>query len=271
MREEADRAGWAGDFDWFRANYDRLTFEDLKRIYAIWLKKYPVQVSHDPMFVIDSLWRIVSEVGRDDLSVAELGGYNGQLALEAFKHFPRLNWLNIEIIQHRPVSGLDKYRYTEYILSAQIWEDRLKIDDKDVFVSQDTLEHFPDHEFERIVELLLRSKPRYLILKIPVLEAGQDWSAIASSHLLRLGKGRIKMLLSSCYEILMEQSQPLPITESVPAMIRQIAIPVLRLKRYSRITRALRRFRNLVNRSSSKLKKSGSPGWSSLWRLRTDS
>jgi hypothetical protein len=98
---DSDRAEWSADFDWYRANYQRLSFNDLKRINAIWLQKYPVQRHYNVNFVIDSFRRIVSEIGRDKLRIAELGGYNGNLALQVLRVFPRLHWLNTEIIKNR--------------------------------------------------------------------------------------------------------------------------------------------------------------------------
>jgi hypothetical protein len=137
---DSDRAEWSADFDWYRANYQRLSFNDLKRINAIWLQKYPVQRHYNVNFVIDSFRRIVSEIGRDKLRIAELGGYNGNLALQVLRVFPRLHWLNTEIIKHAPVSDLRNYQYSEYVLSKQIWDEMLDISDRDVFVSVNTLD-----------------------------------------------------------------------------------------------------------------------------------
>jgi hypothetical protein len=205
-KEDIDRAGWSGDFDWYRANYQRLSFDDLKRINAIWSQKYPIQRHYNVDFVIDSFRRIVSETGRDQLRIAELGGYNGGLALQVLRVFPRLHWTNIEIIKHTSVSDLRNYQYCEYVLSKQIWEEMLDISDRDVFVSVNTLEHFPNNEMKNIVDYLSKNRPTYLLLSIPTV-GGLSWNGYGGSHLLMMGREEVKGLLSGSYAIMVEEGQ----------------------------------------------------------------
>jgi hypothetical protein len=227
-RKDVDRAGWAGDFDWYRANYEKLTFDDIKRLNVIWSHKYPVQKHCNLDFVIKCFRRIISETGRDQLRVAELGGYNGELALDVFRVFPRLDWLNIEIIAHNPVNDLKNYQYAEYVLSAQIWEEGLDLRDRDVFVSVNTLEHFPDNEMREIVEYLSKNRPRYLVLSVPTVFGGLNWNGYFGSHLLEMGKDRVKALLSESYVILMEESQAISyFFHLISSLRRGILSPVL--------------------------------------------
>ncbi len=266
-KEEVEKAGRNDDFDWFRKNYEKLTFDDLKQLYGIWLEKHPAQEFYDPKFVIDCFTRIVSETGKETLNVVELGGYNGRLALEVFRAFPKLDWLNVEIISHSPASGLENYRYMEHVLTNQIWEENLDITGADVFASGDTLEHFSDHEMKKIVEYISRNQPSYLILKIPVSGRGQNWNGITASHLLQIGRKEIKKLFSASYEIVTEETQtPFKgggIRSSVDRMFKRAAI-LAATTVGSVVKKPISR---RISVWSTAAERWNNEWWSSLWRL----
>jgi len=264
-KEELDTAGWNDDFDWLRANYRNLTFNDLKRLSEIWLKRYPVQRYYDREFVVSCFRRIMSELHKDSLRVVELGGYNGELALEMSEVFPRLDWLNIEIIQHEPLAGLDRYKYREYVLLQQIWDDGVDISGRDVFVSFDTLEHFPNDEFEKIVLYLSMNRPRFLILKIPILDQGQRWSGKSDSHLLTMGSRRVRELLSSSYEILIDDQRRSSadfLLFTLPRKILEQAVCLVPSSARSRLVTGIRSCRWPYLEKMLSI-----PGWHSFWRL----
>jgi hypothetical protein len=119
-----------------------------------------------------------------------------------FRLYPRLDWLNIEIIGHEPVKGLENYSYREHVLSRQIWEENLDLSDRDLFISSDTLEHFTDDEFEKIVDYLGMQHIRFLSLKVPIVSGGQRWDGVSASHLLNMGVEEAKERISRYYVLI---------------------------------------------------------------------
>jgi hypothetical protein len=199
------RAGVEGNFDLYRDNYHLLSFEDLKRINQVWVAKYPDQHFYDSSFVIEAFRKIVSNLGRDDIQVVELGGFDGSLAFQVLQHFPDATWLNLEIGEHMPAPGLDGFQYKEQVLTDHLWECKPNIDGRDVFVSGDTLEHFPDDQFQKVIDYVTENRVSYLVLKIPISDKGQDWRGCFGSHLLRMGRNQVKKVLVKRYVLVMEK------------------------------------------------------------------
>lgn len=199
------RAGIEGNFDVYRENYRFLSFQDLKRINQVWAAKYPDQHYFDSSFVIEAFRKIASNLGRDNIQVVELGGFDGSLAFQVLQHFPNAAWLNLEIGEHLPVPGLDKFQYKEQVLADQLWECKPNIDAPDVFVSGDTLEHFPDDQFQKIIDFVTQNRISYLVLKIPISDNGQNWRGYFGSHLLHRGRNQVKEMLVKSYVLVTEK------------------------------------------------------------------
>lgn len=189
----------------YRSNYHLLSFQDLKRINEVWTTNYPDQHYSDSSFVIGAFRKITSNLGRDKVEVVELGGFDGSLAFEVLQHFPKASWLNFDIIEHVAVQGLSKFKYKEQVLTDHFWECKPRIDGRDVFVSGDTLEHFSDDQFQKIVDYVTQSQISYLVLKIPIANNGQDWRGYLGSHVLRMGRNQVKKLLLRDYALIMER------------------------------------------------------------------
>lgn len=198
------QAGVEGNFDAYRDTYRLLSFEDLRRINKVWAAKYPNQHFADSSFVIKALRKTISDLRRDGIHVVELGGFNGALALKVLQHFPNSTWLNFDIGEHRPVAGLDRYRYKEQVLTDHLWESKPNIDGSDVFVSTNTLEHFPDDQFQKIIDYVTQKHVSYLVLEIPISENGQEWRGYNGSHMLRMGRNQVKKVLVKNYVLVME-------------------------------------------------------------------
>jgi len=149
---------------------------------------------------------VIGEVNGDTVRVVELGGHKGELALSVFSHipiFPFVKWLNLEIVRYESVEGL-KHNYALYELTDQLWSGLLDINGCDLFVCSHTLEHFSDNDLNKLLLYLFMCNIKYLALSMPIKEEGQDWSGHYSSHLLGVGRRYIRSLLSSKYELLME-------------------------------------------------------------------
>lgn len=193
------------DFDWFREKYDQLSLDDLKILYATWHEVNPDQHFFHLPFIEQSFATIIGETGRDDLNVVELGGYDGTLALRILENHPALNWLNVDILPHKPVAGLEGKHYRLHVLSKQIWDEKPDIKPCDVFVSSETLEHFSNHEFQRIMQFITGNNATYLILQVPMLNQPYSWQGEKSAHVLTLTQTNVKTILRKDYELLAEQ------------------------------------------------------------------
>jgi hypothetical protein len=203
-RTRLEAIAQTGDFDTFRKYYRCLSFDDLKKIYEIWLQKYPEQRHFDTRLFLSCIKNAASALNKK-VKVVELGGYGGELAFQIFKECPEiLEWLNIEIVKHKMFNGLEKYHYSEYVLSKQVWQEDLDISKYDIFISSDTLEHFTDEEVRKLITFIVNNKVKYLALKAPILFNGQTWNGAVASHVLNMGTKQIKRLLEVSYELIDE-------------------------------------------------------------------
>lgn len=201
--EDIQKIGWTGDFDWFRRVYPTMTFEELKRLYGIWYVKYPEQRYYNIIWFTECIRDAMLELGRNDLKIVEIGGYNGELALEMFRIFNKIEWLNIEVIGHNQLKELQNYNYKEQVLSKQIWDENPDISKYDFFITSDTIEHFPDNEVINIFEYISSSKIKYLSMKIQIIDNGQVWDGQAAAHLINMGTEKAKSILSDLnYELI---------------------------------------------------------------------
>jgi len=142
---------------------------------------------------------------RLDLKVVELGGYEGELALQILEIYPKIQWLNVEIIKHRIKRGLENYRYREHVLSNQLWNEKLELRGYDVFVSSHTLEHLNAVQVKHLFHYLIGNKIEYLILQTPVKANGQTWQGYGGAHVLRMGSNHMKKMLNPSYCLVCER------------------------------------------------------------------
>lgn len=194
-----------GKFDHFREVFPSLSFNDLKKQHEEWYREYPGQTRVSKQFFINCFKYVVKTLKRSNLNVVELGGYEGELALQILKFYPEMQWLNIEIISHRMKKGLENYQYKEHVLSDQLWNENLDLRKYDVFVSSHTLEHLSDVQVERLFHYLGANNLKYLILQVPIKVNGQTWQGYGGAHVLRMGSTQMKKLLNPLYCLVYER------------------------------------------------------------------
>lgn len=187
------------EFNFYRLVYDKLSFKDLKRLNTRWYTMFPDQGRSDGKFVFDSLKTI-----DQPFSVAELGGYQGELASQMFQKFPNMRWVSFDIIPHKIVSELHKYKFSEYVLQQQLWHNLIDLTGFQAFISMHTLEHFSNTEFLEWVDYIFTQNIPHLILQLPVQLEGQSCENYFGSHLLTYGSDKIKELLGKRYKLLSE-------------------------------------------------------------------
>lgn len=194
------------EFDTFRSAYPTLSFAQLKEYNENWYKRYPTQIYFDKDFVKQAFTFV------EQANVVELGGYQGELAYAMFQEHPELQWVNMEIIPHKPVEGLEKFQYKEVVLERQFWEDESVngfLEGSNVFIISDTLEHFADSEVVKIFKKVREAKISLLVLKTQCKEFGQLWHFYNGSHLMQFGRYHLRELLKGFgYECVLEQDKP---------------------------------------------------------------
>lgn len=194
------------EWTWYRTRYDSLSFEEKKLLHEMWYHKYPIGRLYrgfgDMRFFFDSLKRINNKLQKEDIKVAELGGRDGALAFFLFRKHPNLKWTNFEIIKHQEHKDLDKFQYTEHELSAEFWEEKPNINEYDVFLSRNTIEHLSDNDAKNLFNYLSEEKVKYLVLRICTSPGGQEWRGYIGSHVLKMGSREITRLLNQSYNLI---------------------------------------------------------------------
>ena len=194
--------------DKFRSDFPSLTFDALKEKYEQWYTTAPHQTRFSKTFFVNCFKYIVKILRRGNLKVLELGGYEGELALQILKIYPGIQWLNVEIVKHRMKKDLANYSYREHVLSDQLWNEKLNVRGYDVFASSHTLEHLSDMQVKLLFHYLVSNSIRYLILQLPIQAKGQTWQGYGGAHVLRMGSNQIKKLLTPSYCLVYERREP---------------------------------------------------------------
>lgn len=165
---------------------------------------YPDQKRFDFVFVRSCIKYLTKRLRKRDLFVAEMGGYQGELAYEILKDFSPITWSNFEIIPHRRVCELAQYDYEEIVLTKPLWLEKIDLKNCDVFIMSDTIEHFSDEEANETFNMLQRFNIKSVIIKSPLNPSGQTWDNYNGSHLLRLGSNHLKAILGKDYRLVKE-------------------------------------------------------------------
>lgn len=208
--EEIEAFCRVGDFDRFREVYHELSFEQLKFCYKIWTEVYPEQKYWNLEWFLGCI-REIQEKMLEPIWIAELGGYDGELALEVFKaahtDSTPIIWDNYDLISHERLSSELKARpYKEIILNSHFYDSNPDLFGVDLFLASDTLEHFTDEEVERILKTVAKCSVDYILLKMPIKPDGQDWKGQSAAHLCTLGQEAIKEFLSVLgYKLIREE------------------------------------------------------------------
>jgi len=202
LQRESDRVHalhiltWTAHFNFYRMIYNQLSFEDKQRLYQMYLEVFPQE---DEVFDTEFVLQCLQQIPQKNLRIAELGGYQGELAQHIIKelHIP---WVSFEIIPHKIPKNIENL-FTEYILSKELWQTNLDLSKITAFISMHTLEHFSDQEFIELVKYLVHWKVPYLIFQMPIQPEGQTWRNYYGAHVLKMGSTQVKKLLAPHYRL----------------------------------------------------------------------
>ncbi len=185
-------------FDWWRDQYDTFTVEENIEIGDQLERKYPGQASFNPA-VFDQFFqrrRIKS------LSVLEIGGWKGELALHCFtRHHPAISdWLNIDMCK----AAVDKsiqmpYPYRSYFPHDFKWwrniskHNIIQPRSYDVCISAHTIEHLSNVDLMEVIGSITGIPS--IIFEAPISMEGQKWDGYFGTHILEMGWNDINRLM----------------------------------------------------------------------------
>lgn len=180
-------------WDRWRELYEDLSHEENIQFGNEIFARYPVQKSFNAVGILAAL---KIECAAKSISVLEVGGWRGDLALAAFEQLGCgiTQWTNIDMCRaalDRPPEGLLAYPYVPFFPDSFKWfSGRQPLKSFDVFVSAHTIEHLSDHDALDLLDHV--SNARTMILEIPITDQGQRWDGYEGTHILGLGWNAIE-------------------------------------------------------------------------------
>jgi len=176
------------NWDFYRNAYLRgdMTFMEIKRINDIWYPLFQNQEFHTTEQIVKG-FNMVGPAHRH--TVLELGCYRGALAESILQQVPDIDaWFGYDICDAALDECLSHPKFGP--IRMDDWFHKLdNIPSHDIFVSTHTLEHMSNDEAIASLEKAIESpRCRYVMLEMPIPEAGKIWRGGGSSHVLSLGR-----------------------------------------------------------------------------------
>ena len=202
---------YVAHFNFLRLGYEQFSFADKKRLYQMYMELFPEDGRgdlFDSRFVLECFKQLPK--GKT-LNVAELGGYQGELARHIIRAY-LVNWVSFDIIPHTVPRDIQQ-SFAEHVLTKELWQTRINLSYVDVFVCMHTLEHFSNTEFEKLISFIIKQKIPHLILQIPLEPEGQSWKNYLGAHVLTYGSVKVKELLMPHYRLVSEVAKGRKIRE----------------------------------------------------------
>lgn len=132
-----------------------------------------------------------------DIAVAELGGWNGELAANAISKCPRITkWVNYEICESvidKSVCKNDKYR--AIVMHDFVWNAG-EIEKGNTFVASHVIEHIKTRDLMLLLNKMKHVTHMYLEAPIGESAVNHDWSGYLGTHILEIGWAQIASILN---------------------------------------------------------------------------
>lgn len=168
-------------FNLWRANYDRMSYQDQMAFYDLVEAEHSNQNSFNP-----EAWEAFFEwLPLEKIIVFELGGWHGEMAAHLLPAFPKITrWVNWEI-SRAAVNGTvcDDSRYEAEVPIAFAW--LLPLPAHNVFVASHTLEHIRLYQAYQLFKELPEGV--YIGLEVPVSDDIPNWDGYHGSHIIEGG------------------------------------------------------------------------------------
>jgi len=172
------------DWDEWRSSYDDMDFADQQAFYRLVAQLHPTQQSFDP----ESANGAFDVINGLELSVVELGGWDGRLASGMLTRADVGSWDNYDLLEVPQVCTHLGYRLL--VLDDYIWKRPIV---GDVFVACHTVEHLRVRELAELFDAL---RTFWVYLEAPITQDGADWTGYRGSHILEVGWREIGEMLS---------------------------------------------------------------------------
>jgi hypothetical protein len=182
------------DWDGWRRAYRETSYQDQVAFYDQVWAAHPSQVHFDAAAVI----RLFNHIARRDPaaldSVAEVGGWRGELAATVLGQQPGVGaWRNVEICRgaaEHPVC-VDP-RYSARVPDRWVWE--LPEDGGRVLILSHVIEHMLLAEASELLDRY--PEARWLYIQSPLPEGTPDWSGYQGSHVIDAGWRELAAMLA---------------------------------------------------------------------------
>ena len=178
------------DFDWWRRNYDRLSYDQHVEFYRKVAEAYPDQQHYNEPAIREFL-------DGSKGSVFELGGWKGELAASVLPDFPGIpKWLNVEIAPQAITENVcADPRYSVIVPDAFLWNSDLDLSPYRTCVASHVIEHMKRADIARLLGRL--SSVERLYVDAPVPRQGSKWMGGESSHIIEIGWDALDTLIES--------------------------------------------------------------------------
>jgi hypothetical protein len=177
------------DFDQWRREYPKSTFQQQQVEWDAIYKAYPHQSFWHSQPVVDAL-------AKPGMTVTELGGWRGELADSVIPVAEPKSWTNYDLcpsaISHSICRWLE---YHPILLDNWPWETDMLA--ADVFVATHVIEHMMFNQVCKLSEQF--RKWATLVIEAPIVQSATDfsWDGNGSTHILEVGWDQVGELISS--------------------------------------------------------------------------
>lgn len=172
------------DFDRFRAEYDTMPFVGKVNFYLNMLRDHPNQKHYSSPAIMGFFEQVPANA-----HVAEMGGWDGQMASDVLSAFPAIrSWVNYEVCPIK--SSCHDVRYRQVRIRKELWDRPAVIGD--AFVASHSIEHNSNADVEKLIQKL---ETPLVYIDAPLDEGEMCWAGSTSSHVMTMGWGGLSDLL----------------------------------------------------------------------------
>jgi hypothetical protein len=180
-------------FNQWRANYEQMTNEEHTEFTEACAERFPDQVH----FTAANFEKVFEQLGPSQPRVLEIGGWKGELAKHCLEKFPIKSWTNIEFCKSAiKNSKCTDRRYFTLQPERFDWFETPRVIDFDVCVSSNTIEHFSDDHFFRLLGHVAGIPT--IVFEAPISNEGQTWNDYWGTHILETGWDKINFCMKAC-------------------------------------------------------------------------
>lgn len=169
--------------DW-RRSYDSQTYAQHVAFYDEVYKAHPVQrhVNHEAVSNFIRAYAPICKL----VEVIELGGWDGELALNMLENYPRIDsWMNYEICRGAVAASKPHPRYAGLHPNDWVWN--IAIPRADLLVAAHVIEHMRLDNVKALIAKVRNAGVTACYVECPISAEPTDWTGYNGSHILEVG------------------------------------------------------------------------------------